>query len=117
MTGIIDFEGTTIAPLWECALIPRWLQHPDDEESSYEGGSAESRQTLRALFLEKVGNEEWKVLCERGKPFRRLSGRLIFQVLVWASDDMEAWVDERLEWSKDHPGVGFPEHDIAVFDI
>jgi hypothetical protein len=54
VTGIIDFEGTTIAPLWECALLPRRLQDPDDPESKYEGGSAESRQTLRARFLEKL---------------------------------------------------------------
>ena len=108
VTGIIDFEGTTIAPLWECALLPRWLIDPDDPESSYEGGSAESRHKLRARFLEKVGNE-WKVLYEQGKSFRLFCDRLQFQVGVWASDDMEAWVDERLAWAKDHPGVGFPE--------
>ena len=113
VTGIIDFEGATIAPLWECALLPRWLQDPDDPESTYEGGSAESRQILRALFLEKVGNEEWKVLYEQGKPFRLFSDRLQLQVGVWASDDMEVWVDERFAWAKDHPGVGFPECDVA----
>jgi len=109
VTGIIDFEGTTIAPLWECALVPRWLLDPDDDdESMYEGGSAESRQPLRELFLEKV-NEEWKVLYEQGKPFRRLSFRLRLQVFCWSQKDMEEWVDERLAWAKDHPGVGFPE--------
>jgi hypothetical protein len=102
VTGIIDLEGATIAPLWECALLPRWLQDPDDPESTYEGGSAESRQTLRALFLEKVENEEWKVLYEQGKPFRLLSDRLSFQVGVWASNAMEVWVDERLAWAKLH---------------
>jgi hypothetical protein len=51
VTGIIDFEGTTIAPLWESALLPRWLGDPDDPESRFEGGSSESRQTLRALFF------------------------------------------------------------------
>jgi len=101
VTGIIDFEETTIAPLWECALLPRWLQDPDDPEATYEGGSAENRQTLRARFLEKVGND-WKVLYEQGKPFRMLRDRLHFQVGVWASDDMEEWVDERLAWAKDH---------------
>jgi len=114
VTGIIDFEGATIAPLWECALLPRWLQDPDDPESTYEGGSAESRQTLRTLFLEKVGNdEEWKMLYELGKPFRLLSDRLHLQVGVWASDDLEAWVDERLAWAMDHPGVGFHERDLC----
>jgi hypothetical protein len=70
VTGIIDFEAATIAPLWECAFLPRWLQDPGDPESTYEGGSAESRQTLRALFIKKIGNKEWKVLYEQGKPFR-----------------------------------------------
>jgi hypothetical protein len=51
VTGIIDLEGTTIAPLWESALLPRWLGDSDDPESTFEGGSAESRQTLRALFF------------------------------------------------------------------
>lgn len=109
VTGIIDFEGATIAPLWECAVLPRWLQDPDDPESTYEGGSTASRQALRALFLEKVGNVEWKKLYEWGKPFRLFSDRLDFQVGVWASEGMEAWVDERLAWATDHPGIGFPE--------
>jgi hypothetical protein len=113
VTGIIDFEGATIAPLWECALLPRWLQEPGDPESTYEGGPAEIRRTLRALFIEKIGNEEWKVFYEQGKPFRLFSDRLQLELGVWASDDMEAWVDERLAWAKDHPGVGFPERNIA----
>jgi hypothetical protein len=38
--GFINFEAATIAPLWECSVIPQWLQdHPDDPESSHEGGS------------------------------------------------------------------------------
>jgi hypothetical protein len=97
VTGIIDFEGTTIAPLWECALLPRWLQDPDDPESSYEGGSAESRQTLRALFLEKVENGEWRAFYEKGKPFRLLCDRLQFKFRVWASEDMRnGWMRDLL---------------------
>jgi hypothetical protein len=71
VTGIIDFEGTTIAPLWESALLPRWLGDPDDPESTFEGGSSESRQTLRALFFDRVGHGEWRALYENGKPFLR----------------------------------------------
>lgn len=69
VTGIIDFEGTTIAPLWECALLPRWLQDIDDPESTYEGGSAKSRQILRARFLEKVDNECGKWCMNKGNLF------------------------------------------------
>ncbi|KAG5642431.1 hypothetical protein DXG03_002805 [Asterophora parasitica] len=55
VTGFIDFEGATVAPAWECAAIPRWLMDPDDPESSYAGGPAESRVALHAEFLETVG--------------------------------------------------------------
>jgi len=109
VTGLIDFEGTTIAPLWESALLPRWLGDPDDPESTFEGGSAESRQTLRALFFDRVGHGEWRALYENGKPFRLLCDRLHFQVGVWASEDLEEWVDERHAWARNHPGIGFPE--------
>jgi hypothetical protein len=46
--------------------------------------------------LEKVGKEEWKVLYEQGKPFRLLGDRLLLQVGIWASDEMEAWVTRGL---------------------
>ncbi|KIJ33770.1 hypothetical protein M422DRAFT_264228 [Sphaerobolus stellatus SS14] len=116
VTGLIDFEGTTITPLWECAVIPRWLQPPDDPESSYEGGPAESRIALRAQFLDTVDKSnlggEWRKAYELGRPFRELPSRLRYQVNVWASDSLEEWVDERLEWAKAHPRVRFPETDI-----
>jgi hypothetical protein len=32
---------------------------------------------------------------------------------IWASDDMEAWVDERLAWAKEYPGVGYPDFNIV----
>ena len=48
-------------------------------------------------------------MYEQGKPFQLLCDRLQLQVGVWAPEDMEAWMDERLAWAKDHPGVGFSE--------
>ncbi len=125
VTGLIDFEGATISPLWECALLPRWLQDPDDPEGSYEGGPAEDRQVPREHFLKKVQhlNEEWGMLHERGKPFRMLCDRLNFDVNVWATSDMEAWVDKMLAWAKEHPGVGLvepewlPDMDISQYCI
>ncbi len=113
--GLIDFEGATISPLWECARLPRWLQDPDDPESSYEGGPPESRQVLRECFLTRMRHlhEEWRMLSEHGKPFRLLSDRLQFEVGVWASKDMEIWVDNMLAWAKDHPGVGLVEPAVS----
>lgn len=96
--------------MWECAFLPRWLQHPADPEATYEGGDEETRQALRAIFMDKVGNGQWAVLYELGKPFRQLCDRLHFRVGVWLS--LESWVDERLAWAKDHPGIGYPESEV-----
>ncbi|KAG2363058.1 hypothetical protein BDR07DRAFT_1609037 [Suillus spraguei] len=93
VTGLIDFEAVTIAPLWECAVIPRWLQDANDPESSYEGGT------------------KWKEAYDMGRPFRRPTDMLCFQVNVWASNDRNIWADELLEWAKAHPGIGLPETD------
>ena len=113
MNGLIDFEGTTLSPLWTCATIPRWLQHPDDPESSYEGGPPELRAELRKVFIDSLGDGEgkveWMKAYEDGRPYRRLTDRLSFLLGVWASDATEQWVDERLAWAKEHPGMPFPE--------
>ena len=86
--------------MWECALLPRWLQHPDDPEATYEGGDEITRQALRAIFMEKVGNGQWNALYELGKPYRRLTDLFHFRAGVWATKDMESWVEERLAWAK-----------------
>ncbi|KAG2352776.1 hypothetical protein BDR07DRAFT_1212766, partial [Suillus spraguei] len=110
VTGFIDFEAATIAPLWECAVIPRWLQDAGDPESSYEGGTSEERNVLRTTFLSAMEGSalypEWREAYDMGRPFRRLTDMLHFQVNVWASDAGDIWVDERLEWAKTHPGIG-----------
>ncbi|KAG1900987.1 uncharacterized protein F5891DRAFT_951257 [Suillus fuscotomentosus] len=43
MTGLIGFEAATITPIWECAVIPRWLPDTVDAESSYEGRPSKVR--------------------------------------------------------------------------
>ncbi|KAJ7879552.1 hypothetical protein B0H14DRAFT_1605136 [Mycena olivaceomarginata] len=110
VTGLIDFEGATVAPLWDCAYMPRWLQDPDEWDATYEGGPAEDRKILRDLFLEKVEKHdqtgEWIRALVRGRPFREFTDRLIFNVGVWV--DQEEWMDQRIEWAKTHPGVGYP---------
>ncbi|KAG2066529.1 hypothetical protein BDR04DRAFT_1081817 [Suillus decipiens] len=115
VTGLIDFEAATIAPLWECAVIPRWLQDANDPESSYEGGTSEERNVLRATFLSTMEGSaqypEWREAYDMGRPFRRLTDMLRFHVNVWASNDCNIWVDELLEWAKAHPGIGLPETD------
>jgi hypothetical protein len=101
-------------------VIPRWLQDADDPESSYEGGTSEERGVLRAVFLSamegSVRYPEWREAYELGRPFRRLTDLLCFQVNVWASNNHEIWVDQRLEWAKNHPGIGLPETDESEID-
>ncbi|KAJ7027972.1 hypothetical protein C8F04DRAFT_1188988 [Mycena alexandri] len=66
--GLIDFEGATVAPLWDCAYMPLWLQDPNKWDGAHEGGSDES---LRNLFWEKVKENdptgEWIRAYERGR--------------------------------------------------
>lgn len=108
--GLIDFECTTTAPLWMCAGWPHWLEE-------VEGGSKEQNQELehlRRVFDETIGAEgergiEWLAVAEQGRLFRDFGDMLTFQVLIWASKDMEKWVDRRLEFAARSPGVGLPE--------
>ncbi|KAJ7098639.1 kinase-like domain-containing protein [Mycena belliarum] len=83
--GFIDFEGATVAPLWDCASMPLWLQDPDEWDGTHEGGSDER---LRALFWERIKEEdptgEWLRACEKGRWFRRFSNMLSLNVGVWA---------------------------------
>ncbi|KAF8127591.1 phosphotransferase enzyme family-domain-containing protein [Boletus edulis] len=109
VTGLIDFEGTTVAPLWECAVVPGWLLDCDDPEGRYEGGSDEDRGRLLDVFWKTMDDTEWREMYENGKPFRRLSDRLSFQIGIWSMRGGEEWVDERLAWAKLHPGISMPE--------
>lgn len=110
MTGLIDFEGAAIAPLWECAVVPGWLLHPDDPEGRYEGGSPDDRRRLCETFCKIMESKEWHELYENGKAFRHFIQRLSLQAGTWTSES-EEWVDERLAWAALHPGVAMKEED------
>ncbi|KIM81102.1 hypothetical protein PILCRDRAFT_52520, partial [Piloderma croceum F 1598] len=108
--ALIDFEGTTVAPLWDCAVVPRWILPSKYEESSAIGLPEASRGALNAQFLEIMSHlyssGEWRLAHTYGRPFRLLVDRLPFQIGVWADYSCEQWVDSRLSWAKMHPGVG-----------
>jgi hypothetical protein len=53
----------------------------------------------------KIG-EDWLSASEKGALFRNFAYLLDHQVHIWASPDMERWVDERLAFAKKYPGVG-----------
>lgn len=108
--GLIDLEGTTTAPLWMCAGLPYWLE---DVENS---GGEENRELahLRQVFTSTIKAEggigaEWLALAEKGELFRQFGSKLDCQILFWASKDTEKWVDRRLLFAIQNPGVGLPE--------
>lgn len=116
VTGFIDFECSTIAPLWQCAKIPTWLLPETDEE--HELGTEEEKENLRIMFLQTVDrvdqSGEWQKAWEKGHPFRKFTSRLYYMAEVWGSKEADEWVEERLLWAKDHPGIGFPESADAL---
>lgn len=110
LAGLIDFEATTTAPLWMCAELPHWL---DDTEG---GDKEENREKahLRLVFQDAIRREgeagvEWISLYEQGQWFREFGNIATYQVQVWASEEMEEWVDKRLDFALKFPGVGLPE--------
>ncbi|KAJ3743723.1 hypothetical protein DFH05DRAFT_1497352 [Lentinula detonsa] len=110
ITGLIDFEGATISPLWECAYMPRWLQDPEEWDGTHEGGTPSEKSSLRKVFFDKIKqidkDGEWKRAHDHGRPFREFTNMLNFNVNVWADSSIERWVDARLQWAYEHPGEG-----------
>ncbi|KAF8600090.1 hypothetical protein BDV93DRAFT_497071 [Ceratobasidium sp. AG-I] len=119
VTGMIDFEGATIAPLWACACMPPWIRPLDDPESSHEGGDDKIREDLRDAFVEAMGKlnstGEWMSAYQTGRPYRRLVAALGDQVLVWS--ESEEWVDKRLKWKKEGCAAQYDDaQDTVIFE-
>ncbi|KAG1828565.1 hypothetical protein EV424DRAFT_1385705 [Suillus variegatus] len=72
MTGLTGFEATTITPIWECTVIPRWLPDTVDAQSSYEGRPSEVRNSLRASFFRQ---QKCPTAIPSGKGVRHGTGR------------------------------------------
>ena len=114
INGYIDFEATTISPLWEVAEVPQWIPDPDGDTANWYGGTEEDQRLLWETFHASVDKAdktgEWRRAYERGAPFRRLITYLGLGVANWKGS--EGWIDERLEWAKANPGIGMPELDF-----
>ncbi|KDN37881.1 hypothetical protein RSAG8_09855, partial [Rhizoctonia solani AG-8 WAC10335] len=39
VNGYIDFEATTVAPLWQAATVPSWIPDPDGDMANWYGGT------------------------------------------------------------------------------
>ncbi|KAM6498531.1 Protein kinase-like domain containing protein [Amanita muscaria] len=114
--AFIDFEGATIAPLWDCAMVPHWILPSYLEESSGFGLPKHAREALYMHFIDVInrsdGSGEWHLAHTKGRPFRLLIDHLQFYVGVWEDEECRSWVDSRLSWAKMHPGVGFPDDTV-----
>ncbi|KAM6499501.1 hypothetical protein JOM56_005009, partial [Amanita muscaria] len=115
--AFIDFEGATIAPLWDCASVPYWILPSFLEEASGIGLPEDTREALHTHFIEVMSHldrsGEWHLAYTKGRPFRLLVDRLQFRIGVWQHECCESWVDSRLPWAKMHPGEGFPDDNIV----
>lgn len=107
MTGLIDFEGTTIALVWACATIPGWLLEEAHEGWLPGGGTDDARAGLSQTFMQAIRDAdpsgEWERAQDAGRPHRHLLKTSRFFVVPWGY--REAYVDALLEWCKTHPGM------------
>ena len=113
LMGLIDFEATTTAPLWMCATTPFWLDDNEDEDKSENLNLAHLREIFNHTIKEEgETGDEWLELSERGRWFRDFGFMLEYRVRVWASEEMRKWVDERLTFAKQFPGIGLSERTL-----
>jgi hypothetical protein len=111
--GLIDFEATTTAPLWMCAATPFWLDNNEDEDEAENLNLAHLREIFdRTIKQEGETGEEWLELSGRGRWFRDFGFMLEYRVRVWANEEMRKWVDERLAFAREFPGIGLSERTL-----
>jgi hypothetical protein len=110
INSYIDLEGTSIAPLWECATVPSWIPDPNSDMKNWYGGTALEQHELWDAFYQTVYRYdiqgEWRRAYELGEPFRELCGYLEFGVKPWSCESTESWVEKRLIWARARPGKG-----------
>jgi hypothetical protein len=104
--GLIDFEATTTAPLWMCAAIPSWLDNFEGEDEPENANLAHFREIFNyTVKQEGETGEEWLELSQRRKWFRDFGFILEYRVQVWGSEEMRKWVDDRLAFAREFPGI------------
>ncbi|QRV90410.1 hypothetical protein RhiJN_18428 [Ceratobasidium sp. AG-Ba] len=124
INGYIDFEGTTVAPLWLCATVPEWIPDPDGDMADWYGGTPEEQRELWLVFHttmdqldQTLTGGEWRKAFEQGKQFRNFASRLALHIPCWDNLEMEKYVQDALMWSKEHPGVGMPVDDMTFHSM
>jgi hypothetical protein len=108
--GFIDFETTSISPLWMCADHPWWLNEPRRDTAEEKAMLAH----LKGVFddvMRAHGREglEWLAAAEQGEHFRFFANKLVLPINDWAYRREEKWVDARLVFAPQSPGEGLRE--------
>jgi hypothetical protein len=108
--GFIDFETTSISPLWMCAAHPWWLNEPRTDTIE----EIAMLERLKGVFddvMRAQGKEglEWLAAAEQGEHFRYFANKVVRPVDWWAFRREERWVDKRLAFALLSPGVGLRE--------
>ncbi|CAE6426132.1 unnamed protein product [Rhizoctonia solani] len=117
VNGYVNFEATTLVPLWQSATVPQWIPDPDGDMAGWYGGTPEDQKELWSTFHTTMDHldhgltgGEWRRAYEAGKHFRDFADRIHMGIPYWAKE-MEDRVKDRMEWAQQHPGVGMPDKD------
>jgi hypothetical protein len=93
-----------------CADHPWWLNEPKsdtiEEKVMLEHLKGVFDDVMRAHGREGL---EWLAAAEQGKHFRYFSNKVVLPVNRWAFRREERWVDRRLVFAQQSPGVGLRE--------
>lgn len=93
-----------------CAQPPSWIEAVEDDVNVVEH--------LKGIFDETMRSEgpaglEWLAAAESGEHFRFFANKLHETVRTWSRRRCEAWVDARLAFAEQSPGVGLRELTLA----
>ncbi|KAF8672543.1 Phosphotransferase enzyme family [Rhizoctonia solani] len=58
INGYIDSEGTTIAPLWQVAIVPQWIPDPNGDTANWYGGTPEDQRALWSAFHQTMDEHD-----------------------------------------------------------
>jgi hypothetical protein len=93
-----------------CAEHPWWLNEPRrdtaEEKAMLEHLKRAFDDATRAHGTEGL---EWLAAAEQGEHFRLFTKKLVLPIGDWAYRSEEKWVDARLVFAQQSPGVGLRE--------
>ena len=102
--GLFDFEGITTASSWVHAGLPFRLEGGENDEGRELDQDLAHLQDVYNEYHQGSG-KDWLEASEKGFFSRRFGFTPNHEVKFWATPCMERWVDERLAFFAEHPGL------------